>query len=433
MTTFTFIAKNALRNKRRAALSLVSVAVSLFLLVTLLVALREMTVPPEDLGAALRVVVRNRVSLANLLPARQRATIERIPGVEAVSPFTYFAGKFRNEEMMTFAQFAMDAKLLQPIFGEAKMPAEQFEAFVKDQTACVVGKLTAEKYKLKIGDRVQFMSTIFGCPLEMKIAGIYAGTLDDRNVLFHQKYLDESCEVVRDQVGMWWVKVRSIEEMPHVIETINKAFASTSAEVRAETERAFQLSFVSMMGGVKVFIQSISTVVVFTLLLVSASTMSMAIRERFRELAVLKALGFRRHDLFALILAESFGLAAAGAFVGVGGAWLFFTHPKIAGVVAGVFAVIVFGFAVRAAVSGWFKSCGLLLAFALFLASSGWFAYTRGTISQMTDNIFITFEVTPRIVGTGAVVALVLGIIASIMPSVSVARMSVVEGLKTLD
>src|SRR4030095_13694375 len=134
MTTFTFIAKNALRNKRRAALSLVSVAVSLFLLVPLLVALREMTVPPEDLGAALRVVVRNRVSLANLLPARQRATIERIPGVEAVSPFTYFGGKFRNEEMMTFAQFAMDAKLLQPIFGEAKMPAEQFEAFVKDQT-----------------------------------------------------------------------------------------------------------------------------------------------------------------------------------------------------------------------------------------------------------------------------------------------------------
>ena len=76
MTLATFIAKNALRNKRRAALSVLSVAVSLFLLVTLLVALREMTVPPEDLGAALRVVVRNRVSLANLLPSRQRAIIE---------------------------------------------------------------------------------------------------------------------------------------------------------------------------------------------------------------------------------------------------------------------------------------------------------------------------------------------------------------------
>src|ERR1044071_7489060 len=122
MTIAAFIAKNALRNKRRAGLSILSVAVSLFLLVTLLVALRELTTPPEDLGAALRVVVRNRVSLANLLPSRQRPIIERVPGVEAVSAFTYFGGKFRNEEQMTFAQFAMDPKYLRAIFGEAKMP-----------------------------------------------------------------------------------------------------------------------------------------------------------------------------------------------------------------------------------------------------------------------------------------------------------------------
>ena len=432
MTLFTFIAKNALRNKRRAALSVLSVAVSLFLLVTLLVALREMTVPPEDVGAALRVVVRNRVSLANLLPSRQRAVIERIPGIEAVSPFTWFGGKFRNEEQMTFAQFAMDPQTLRPIFGEAKMPDDQYEAFRKDQTSCMVGKLTAEKYELKIGDRMQFTSTIFGCPIELKIAGIYAGTLDDRNVLFHQKYLDEACGM-NGQVGMWWAKVRSAEDMPRVIEAINRSFASTSAEVRAETERAFQLSFVSMIGNVKIFIHSISTVVVFTLLLVSASTMSMAIRERFRELAVLKAIGFRRHELFSLILAESFALAAAGAIIGVGGAWLFFTHPKIAGVAAGCFAVMVTVSAIKAVMGRKWGSFAALLIFALIFAHAGWFAYTHGTISQMTQNIFITFEVTPRIVATGAAVATALGAIASILPSLSVARMSVVQGLKTLD
>ena len=432
MTFATFIAKNALRNTRRAALSILSVAVSLFLLVTLLVALREMTVPPEDIGAALRVVVRNRVSLANLLPSRQRAVIERIPGIEAVSPFTWFGGKFRNEEQMTFAQFAMDAERLRPIFGEAKMPQEQYEAFIKDQTSCMVGKLTAEKYKLKIGDRMQFTSTIFGCPIELKIAGIYAGTLDDRNVLFHQKYLDEACNM-NGQIGMWWVKVRSAEEMPQVIETINRAFASTSAEVRAETERAFQLSFVSMIGSVKIFIHSISTVVVFTLLLVSASTMSMAIRERFRELAVLKAIGFRRHELFSLILAESFALASAGAIAGVGGAWLFFTHPKAAGIVAGCFALMTAVLGIKAVTERRWGSLATLIAFALILANAGWFAFTRGTISQMTQNIFITFEVTPRIVAVGAAVAGALGLIASILPSLSVARMSVVQGLKTLD
>src|SRR6266446_5860485 len=90
MSIGSFIMKNALRNKRRAALSILSVAVSLFLFVTLLVALREITVPVEDVGAALRVVVRNKISIASFLPARQRPVIERIPGVAAVSPFTWF-------------------------------------------------------------------------------------------------------------------------------------------------------------------------------------------------------------------------------------------------------------------------------------------------------------------------------------------------------
>src|SRR5260221_2458153 len=142
MTIGGFIVKNALRNKRRATLSILSVAVSLFLLVTLLVALRELTVPPEGEGAALRVVVRSKISIANSLPARQRPIIERIPGVEAVSPFTWFGGTFKNEESMTFAQFAMDPKLLRCIFGEAKMPEDQYEDFLKDMRACVIGQLT---------------------------------------------------------------------------------------------------------------------------------------------------------------------------------------------------------------------------------------------------------------------------------------------------
>src|SRR6187397_1740890 len=120
--------------------------------------------------------------------------------------------------------------------------------------------------------------------------------------------------------------------MPSVLAAINKAFANTSAEVRAESERAFQLSFISMWGNVKILVASICTVVVFTLVLVTASTMSMAIRERFRELAILKAIGFRRRELFAFILAESFGLAMAGLLVGAGGAWLLFTHGRIAGI-----------------------------------------------------------------------------------------------------
>ena len=381
MTIGSFILKNALRNKRRALLSILSVAVSLFLLVMLLVALREITTPAEGAGAELRVAVRSKISIANLLPARQLPIIERIPGVEAVTPFTWFGGKYKNEEGMTFAQFAIDPKKLRAVFTEAKMAAESYGAFESERTACIIGKISADKYKLKVGDKITLDSSIYPVALDFKIVGIYAGTADDRNMLFRHDYLDESSGV-KGQVGMWWLKVKSAEDMPRVLATINKTFENTSAEVRAETERAFQLGFISMLGNIKLLVTLICSAVVFTLLLVSASTMSMAIRERFRELAILKALGYRRRELFAFILAESFGLAAAGALIGVGGAYVLFTY---------------------------------------------------GDVTKMTNGMFPSFEVTSKIVGIGALVAAMLGIVASIMPSIAVARMSVVEGLKTLD
>jgi len=200
-------------------------------------------------------------------------------------------------------------------------------------------------------------------------------------MLFRQDYLDEASGA-KGQVGMWWLKVSSAEVMPTVLSAINKAFENTSAEVRAETEHAFQLSFISMWGNIKLLVTLICSAVVFTLLLVSASTMSMAIRERFRELAILKALGFRRRELFAFILAESFGLAMLGAALGSGGAWVLFHSLDI---------------------------------------------------QTLTNGMFVMFEVTPRMMGLAFSVAALLGVVAAIAPMITVARTSVVEGLKTLD
>ena len=382
MTTASFIAKNALRNKRRFLLSVSSVAVSLFLLVTLQVALRELTNPINDEGSTLRIIVRNKVSLAQPLPARQLQTIERIPGVAAVTPFSFYGGLSKGEEKFpSFAQFGVDPARTTSVLTDAKAPPEQIAAWIADRTTALVGKMTTDRYGLKIGDRMQFTGQIYPCDLEFKIAGIYQGTADDRNVLFHHKYLDEAMGNP-GTVGAWWVKAASVEEAPLVTERINKAFANTSAEVRAETERAFQLGFVSMWANIKILIGGISVVVIFALLLVTVSTMSMAIRERFRELAVLKAIGFQRRELFAFILAESFSLATLGALLGAGGAWVLFHTIDL---------------------------------------------------QKLTNGLFLVFEVTPQMMGLAFSVAAALGLLSAVAPMIGVVRTSVVQGLKTLD
>jgi putative ABC transport system permease protein len=381
MTIPGFVIKNALRNKRRAALCVLSVAASLFLLVALLVVLDAFTNPPEDAGSSLRIAVRNKVSIASPLPVRQRTIIEKIPGVEAVTALTFFGGTYKGEENTFFAQFATEPDKLVSVFGEAKVPPDQLAAWIANRTSALIGADTAKRYNVKIGDRFPLVGQIYPVDLDLTVAAIYKGTSDDRNVFFHHKYFDE---LLGDPgtVGMWWIKACSAEDVPIIIDKINAAFANTSAEALAETERAFQMGFISMWANIKILIGSICSVVVFALLLVSASTMSMAIRERMRELSVLKALGFRRHELFAFILAESFGLAVVGFVIGPGGAWLLF-HSVDA--------------------------------------------------STLTNGLFPLLDVTPRILGLAAVVAATLGIVSSLAPAYAVSRLSVVDGLKTLD
>ena len=381
MSIAGFVVRNALRNKRRLLLSVLSAAVSLFLLVTLMVLLRELTQPPTDADSALRVAVRNKISLAATLPQRQRAVIEKIPGIDVITPFVWFGGKFKEDEQLLFGTIAVEPEKVAGLMPEIRFNTEEVADWLKDRTSCMVGRDTAKQYGYKVGDRFTLMSGLFPCNIELRVAGTYWGTVDDRNIFFHHRYLDEA---MKDwgETGMWWIKVASVDAMPRVIEEIEAAFANSAHEVRAESERAFQASFVSMWGGIKFLVGSISVFVLITLLLVTASTMSMAVRERFRELAILKALGFRRQDLFALILGESFGLAAFGALLGAGGAWAL---------------------------------------------------YANLDVPKATGGIFVSLEVTPQMLGMAALVASVLGIASCVFPAISVARMSVVSGLRTLD
>src|SRR5438046_10570571 len=105
MTIPGFIVRNAFRNKRRLILTVLSVALSLFLFVTLRTALKLMTQPPTTEQAALRLAVRNKVSRANVLPEKYQYRIERIPGVKHCSMFTWYGGSYNDREHRHSGEF----------------------------------------------------------------------------------------------------------------------------------------------------------------------------------------------------------------------------------------------------------------------------------------------------------------------------------------
>jgi len=267
VTTWTFILKNALRNPRRSLLTVSSVAVSAALLTSMMTLQRELTVPPESEGASLRIIARNKVSLVQPLPARQMAEIERIPGIVAVTPFTYFGGQYNDEEFTSFAQFAVDPARFRSLLVEGRITEGDYDAWVKDRTGCMVGRDTMKRYGLKVGDRMKFRGTFYPCDLDLRIAAVFEGTVDDRGVFFHHKLLDELTGDL-GTVGTWYLRVESAEKVPGVIAAIDGRFANTAAEVRAESERAFQMGFVGMLGNVAALIRTVNGVIVFTLALV---------------------------------------------------------------------------------------------------------------------------------------------------------------------
>ncbi|PYX91036.1 MAG: hypothetical protein DMG67_11370 [Acidobacteria bacterium] len=73
----------------------------------------------------------------------------------------------------------------------------------------------------------------------------------------------------------------------------------------------------SLAGNLALLLNGIGVAVMFTILLVTANTMSMAIRERRTEIAVLKTLGYPSGLVMSLVLGEALVLGALGGTVGI--------------------------------------------------------------------------------------------------------------------
>jgi putative ABC transport system permease protein len=318
MTLSSFVAKSAFRNKRRSLLTVASIAFSLLLLCIMLCVWRSFYIDPGAPDSALRIMTRHKVSLANFLPIYYRDKIRHVPGVAHVVPMTWFGGKYKDDKPENFfAQFATDPDEYFDVAADKVMPADQLAAWKRDRAGCVVDVDLARKHNWKIGDRIVLQGTIFPANLDLTLRGIFTIDPPQSNLYFNAKYLEESVDWFKDTAGFYFTRVDTAEHMPQAAHSIDDMFHGTPVPTKSESEQAFKLDFIATLGNVKAFILSICGAVVFTTLLVCANTMAMSIRERTREVAVLRTLGFTRERILKLLLSESIVISLIGGVVGV--------------------------------------------------------------------------------------------------------------------
>lgn len=330
MNFVQFAYKNGLRNKRRTLLTVCSIAFSLFVFVTLLNIVKILAGPDTN-DMHLRLVVRRATSLGEQVPASYLPKIKAVPGVRLAMPLTWFQGVLSDDESSFFANFSCDPSVIFDMYQEIVIAPEQRDAFIRERTAAIVGKLTADRFNWKLGQRIHLVSQIYtneaGAPVELEliIRGIYTTTVAgvDANFFFHNDYFDEATGR-EGKVGTYWVKVNNTSDIPNVAAAIDSMFKNTAAETKTETEKAFAASFQAMLGNFKMLLSSISAIVLTTILLVISSTMAMSIRERAPEIAVLKTLGYKRGLILFLLMSESAAIALAGGLSGMVGARIFY-------------------------------------------------------------------------------------------------------------
>ena len=286
--------KNSLRNRRRSFLTISSIAVSLCLLGVLISIYHALFLSQQTPGQALRLVVRNRVSLAQPILIAYEDKIRKVPGVKEVSVWNWFGGTYKDTDQKNFfARFAVEPKPFLTIRMQMEMPEEQRKAFLTDRTGCIVSRDLSSKLDLKLGQRLTLVGDIYPVTLALKIVGIFDDPDATQTLFFNYDYLRNALPLERrNYIGTVAVLANAPDEVPRIAKAVDTMFENSSPQTKTESEQQFALSFVSFLGNIKVFLLGICGAVTFTILLVSGNTMAMSVRERVKRGWCSEDLGF---------------------------------------------------------------------------------------------------------------------------------------------
>jgi putative ABC transport system permease protein len=377
--------KNCWRNRRRTILTIASIGVSMCLLGVMVGMYHAFYMSDPDPGEASRLVVRNRVSLTVWIPQSYQSRIARVPGVKEVMISNWFGGTYKDarDPKNQFARFTVEPEKLFTLYHEFTIPEDQKQAFLHDRTGCVIGRDLANTFNFKIGDRIPLTGDIYPGNFEFTVRGIFDSPRASQVMDFNKEYIDQSMsESRRGQVGMFYILIDDPKNSTRIAAAIDNEFHNSDRETKTESEQAFLVGFLSLLGNVKMFLIAICAAVMFTILLVSANTMAMSVRERTREVGVLKTLGFTPGAILGLILGEACAISVAGGVIGY-----------------------------------------LISSFLMVAVSKSPFG---GFLPQVQF-----FE--PAVATTCVLIAATIGVLSSLVPAMSASRTSIVEALRSTD
>lgn len=326
MTKTGFVIANLFHKKTRTWLTLLSVVMA-FVLFGLLQSLNLVFSAGADFVGATRLVTQSRVSFTQSLPMRMVPEMDAIPGVRSVMYQQWFGAVYQDNPQI-FA-FAVDPERLHETYPEWVMPEEHWNAFRDTRTGMIAGKLLADQYGWKVGDRIPVASNIFpqknnSKDWEFELVGIFDGK-DEQwrrqtagSIYINHAYFAEAAMFGGGMAGIFVLRLEDPEMAESIATLVDERYLNSSDETKTQTEKDFQVGFIKQLGDIGMIVRWILFAVFFTLLLVVGNTMAQSVRERVPQFAVLKTLGFSDNSVLGFVLAETLALCLIGGVIGLG-------------------------------------------------------------------------------------------------------------------
>ncbi len=388
MTLFGLALRNLRRNRFRAILTALGVAVAILTFVLLRTVIWAWNVAAEY-AAKDRIATRHKVSFVIQLPKRYIDDVRAIKGVKAATWANWFGAKDPKDPNNFFANMAVDPASFLEVYDEIVLPPQQKRAWLENRRGAIVGDVLARKMGVKIGDRVTLLGTIYAGDWPFEIVGIYSAarkSIDRSQFLFHWEYMNESMpERRRDLIGWIVARIDDPGRGADISAKIDSVFDVRDAQTITMSERSLQLSFMAMFSAMLRALDIVSIIILVIMMMILGNTIAMGVRERTGEYGVLRAVGFLPRHIATFIVGESIALGLVGGVLGIA-----ISYPIVE------------------------------LGIGRFL-------------EENMGSFFPYFRVDPKVAGAALVLSGLLGAAAAILPARGAARLSVIDSLRRVE
>lgn len=327
MNLATVAVKNITRNRFRALLTVLGVAVAILTFVLLRTVIWSWTAAVEQ-SATDRIGIRHKITFIMPLPKKYIEEVRQIPGVTAAAYANWFGAKDPKHDKEFFGTIAVEPDEILKVYDEVKVKPEELESWKQNRRGALVGDALAKKLGWKVGQEVILRGTIYPGDWTFQISGIYTATrasVDRSSFYFHWKYLNESLPPARqDKIGWVVARIDNPGRSAEICRAVDAKFDDRDVQTLCMSERAMQASFLGMMSAVLKAVDVVSIVILLIMTLIIGNTIAMGVRERTTEYGTLRAIGFVPKHIVLFVLGESLVTGLLG-----GGLGLLLSYPIV--------------------------------------------------------------------------------------------------------